>query len=120
MCPFKLIGIFAIIPVTLLLVVSFFVLFAVRKTDSAGLKAFGYVIAALLWLSSLLIFSTAVYSIATGKYPMMGMMPGGMGVYTPHISMGMPMSGMMPQQAQPGEKKPCKMMEGSQQGQTMK
>jgi len=67
-------GIFAIIPTTLVLTVSFFVLFALREVKSNVLKAFGYVVAALLWLSALLVFSGGVYTLATGKCPMQKMM----------------------------------------------
>ncbi len=68
---FRLIGLFAIIPTTMLLTVSFFVLFTVRRTEPKGLKVFGYVISALLWLSALLVFSAGVYTISTGRHPMM-------------------------------------------------
>ena len=67
----RLIGVFAIIPTTLLLTVSFFVLFALRKLETQGLKAFGYVIASLLWVCALLVFSCGVYTISTGRHPAM-------------------------------------------------
>lgn len=71
---FRLLGLFAIIPVTLLLTVSFFVLFTLRKVENEGLKAFGYVIAVLLWIAAAIVFSAGFYVIATGKHPMMPMM----------------------------------------------
>ncbi|MBI4706584.1 MAG: hypothetical protein HY761_01485 [Candidatus Omnitrophica bacterium] len=71
-------GLFAIVPTTLLLTVSFFVLLAVRKIEAQGLKAFGYVVAAFLWISSLLMLSGGIFTVATGKplmrCPMMEMM----------------------------------------------
>jgi hypothetical protein len=67
-------GLFAIIPATLLLTVSFFVLFAVRKIEIQGLKVFGYVIAALLWVSVLLVASCGVYTLSTGRHPVLSMM----------------------------------------------
>jgi len=70
----RLLGLFAIIPISLLLTVSFFVLIAVCKTENKGLKAFGYVIAALLWLAVILAFSAGLYVIITGKHPLMEMM----------------------------------------------
>ncbi|MCX5707160.1 MAG: hypothetical protein NTW13_05880 [Candidatus Omnitrophica bacterium] len=70
----RLTGLCAIIPTTLLLTVSFFVLFILRKVESNILKAFGYVVASLLWLSALLVFSCGVYTLATGKCPMQKMM----------------------------------------------
>jgi len=66
----RLIGLFAIIPTTVLLTISFFVLYTLRKPDTQGLKAFGYVIAALLWLSALLVFSAGIYTLSTGKHPL--------------------------------------------------
>lgn len=41
---------FVVIPMTMLLVVSFFVLITARKIDSRGIKAFGYVVTCLLWI----------------------------------------------------------------------
>lgn len=70
----RLMGLCAIVPTTLVLTVSFFVLFALREVKSNVLKAFGYVIAALLWVSALLIFSGGVFTLATGKCPMQKMM----------------------------------------------
>ena len=45
------IGIIIFLPAVLLLGVSFFVLFAVNKTDAKGLKNFGYVVAFLFWVT---------------------------------------------------------------------
>ena len=70
----RLMGLFAIVPTTLILTVSFFVLFVVRKAESGALKVFGYVVAALLWASAILILSSGVYTLATGKCPMQKMM----------------------------------------------
>jgi len=71
---FRLAGLFAIIPATLLLTVSFFVLFVLRKIETQGLKAFGYVIASLLWVGTLLVFSAGIYTLSTGKCMMQKMM----------------------------------------------
>lgn len=70
----RLASLFAIIPMTLLLAVSFFVLFFIRKSETLALKAFGYVIAAMLWIGALLIFSAGVYAFSIGRRPSMGMM----------------------------------------------
>jgi hypothetical protein len=51
--------------------VSFFVLLSLRKVEDAALKAFGYVIAALLWLSVLLVLTGGIYTLSTGKCPLM-------------------------------------------------
>ena len=99
----RLIGLFAIVPATLLLTLSFFVLFAIRKLDTQGLKAFGYVVAALLWLAAALAFSTGIYTMATGRHPMMSMMEQmkcgkqGMMGSPMHGMMGSQMPGMQPQ-----------------------
>jgi len=70
----RLIGVFALVPATMLLTVSYFVLFAQRKVDGGALKAFGYVVAALLWFGSVLFASAGVYTLATGRCPMMAAM----------------------------------------------
>lgn len=85
MCMMRAAGLLAVVPVSVLLTISFFVLVALRKVDEKGVKAFGYVVVALLWLATLVIFSGGVYKIATGrpkmpcmmmdKGPMMGMAP---------------------------------------------
>lgn len=62
--------VFSVIPTTMLLTVSFFVLVVLRKIEEKALKAFGYVIVALLWLSALLIFSSGIYTAAKGRCPM--------------------------------------------------
>ena len=71
---FRLFGLLAIIPTTLLLTVSFFVLFTMRKLDAPGLKIFGYVLAVLLWIAAAIVFSAGLYMMATGQHPMMQMM----------------------------------------------
>ncbi|MFA5287509.1 MAG: hypothetical protein WC394_04500 [Candidatus Omnitrophota bacterium] len=70
----RVMGLYAIVPTTLVLTISFFVLFVLREVKSNVLKVFGYVIAALLWLSALLIFSAGIYTLATGRCPMQKMM----------------------------------------------
>ena len=69
--PMRLVGLFAIIPTTMLLIVSFFVLFAVRKLEEGALKTFGCVLAVLLWISASLVLSAGLYTIATGQHPLM-------------------------------------------------
>lgn len=58
-----------VVPI-IFLTVSFFVLFAIRKVDTQGLKVFGIVICVLLWISTVLALSSGIYSLAKG-YPMM-------------------------------------------------
>ncbi|MFA7677016.1 MAG: hypothetical protein WCY34_02480 [Candidatus Omnitrophota bacterium] len=54
-------GVFALIKVVFMLVVSFFVLFAVSKTDSKGLRQFGRILAFSIWV-------IAVYALAVNLY----------------------------------------------------
>lgn len=94
---FKILGLFALIPTALLLTVSFFVLFAIRKAENQGLKAFGYVIAALLWVSTVLVFSVGIYVLSTGRHPLMPMMQ--------EMMKGGMQQQMMPQHMMPHEAK---------------
>ncbi len=67
MCMPRLVYLVAIVPISLLLTISFFVLFALRKVEEKGLKAFGYVVVSFLWLAALIVFSGAVYKTAKGS-----------------------------------------------------
>ena len=60
-------GLFAVVPASLLLAVSFFILLALRKSEEKNIKTFGYVVVTLLWLSAVLVFAAGVYSLATGR-----------------------------------------------------
>ena len=71
---FRLLGVFMVIPATILLTISFFVLYALQRPEVKGLKAFGYVTAALLWVSVLILFSTGIYTVTTGKHPIISAM----------------------------------------------
>lgn len=68
---FSLMGLFSIIPMTILLAISFFVLFTAQKITSKGLQGFGWVIAVLLWVCAIFVFSVGVYTMSTGYNPMM-------------------------------------------------
>lgn len=70
----RILGVFAVIPATVLLTVSFFVLVVIRKLETQALKAFGYVVAALLWLAASLVLATGMYTLSTGKCAMTSMM----------------------------------------------
>jgi hypothetical protein len=96
---FRLIGMLAILPATILLTISFFVLVMMRKIEGQGLKAFGYVVAALLWACALLVFSVGVYVLSTGRHPMMRMM-GDMKCSSSQMMKGPMMGSMMMQHAQ--------------------
>lgn len=69
----RFLGLFALIPATVLLTISFFVLVVTRRIESHALKVFGYVVAAFLWLAVTLIITTGMLVIATGRLPCKGM-----------------------------------------------
>lgn len=76
----KFTEVYAVIPVAMLLTVSYFVLLTARKVDAKGLKIFGQVIAALLWVAAALVLVTGI-SLSSCKrqkmkMPMRGMMRG--------------------------------------------
>ena len=79
MCMPRILGVFALVPAAVLLAISFFILFAISKVEKQGLKAFGYVVAAVLWAVALLCFSAGIYKLSLGGRPMMGMMCQGPG-----------------------------------------
>jgi nitrogen fixation/metabolism regulation signal transduction histidine kinase len=65
---FKMMGLCMVAQAVLLLTVSFFVLFAVRKIEKEqGLRIFGIIIAALLWLVALVALSSGIYKMSKGN-----------------------------------------------------
>jgi len=104
----KLSYLFAIVPIALLLTLSFFVLLNVRKVEGKVFKVFGYLVAGFLWLAVLVIFSSVVYRIGRSSVLMeriyqRNMKMGHMGQMMQKNSMpGMAMSGMsMPEKKMP-------------------
>lgn len=73
---FKMFGLCALAHAVVLLTVSYFVLYSVRNLEKErGLKVFGFVVAALLWLAALTAFSMGAYKLSKGGMcPMGGMM----------------------------------------------
>lgn len=71
MCMLNSSGMLAIIPATLLLALSFFILFVLGKPEAKGLKAFGYIITALLWICVLLILRAGISKSPILRCPMM-------------------------------------------------
>lgn len=67
---FRLIGVYFIIPTTILLTISLFVLTTIKKINSKGVKGFGYFVTVLLWLSASFCFFIGVYTVVTGKHPL--------------------------------------------------
>ncbi len=74
MCTLRLVHLLAIVPIAMLLTVSFFVLFTLSKIEEKALKAFGYIVVGFLWLATLVVFSGAVYKMTQGPRPMKSMM----------------------------------------------
>jgi hypothetical protein len=72
---FGLSRLLAIVPIAVLLTISFFVLLVLRKVEEKGLKAFGYVVVGFLWLAALVIFSGAVNRVSQGHFGMRGTIP---------------------------------------------
>ncbi len=70
----RLSGILTIIPATVFLTVSFFVLFTVTKAESLNLKKFGKLIAVLLWISAGLFLLMGCYILVTGHHPIIDIM----------------------------------------------
>lgn len=65
----RFMGFFVVIPASVLLAISFFVLLSIRKVEAGALRAFGYVVASVLWTAVALFFVIGVYILGTGKYP---------------------------------------------------
>jgi len=100
MCMLEFSSLIAIVPISVLLTISFFVLFTLRRVEEKGLKAFGYVVTGFLWLAALIIFLGAFYN--------MGRVPGRM-KYMMHQRMKMEsMPQMMQQGNMPGMVMPGK------------
>ena len=68
---FRLIGLFALFPITITLTISFFVLFAREKTASSRLRSFAGVVAVLLWLCATLALIGGIVVLSTGRGPWM-------------------------------------------------
>lgn len=86
---------FSLIPATILVTISFFVLVSLQKVVSRKLKLFGAVVAVLLWLSALLILSSGMYAAGTARpfmrCPMMEMMKAKHALMNKEQAPGMPM-----------------------------
>ena len=88
----KMLGLFAMAHAVVLLTISFFVLFSVRKLEKEqGLKVFGYTVAALLWLVVLVVFSFGVSKVlGSGKCEKNMMMKGPMSCMSKGMMQGAP------------------------------
>jgi hypothetical protein len=59
-----------LIPPTVLLTISFFVLVVLRKVENKNLKAFGRCVVLLLWVAASTIFLSGIYVISKGSCPL--------------------------------------------------
>ena len=66
---FRLIGLFALFPITITLTISFFVLFTREKTTDRRLRSFASVVAVLLWLCAALALVSGIFVLSTGRGP---------------------------------------------------
>jgi len=78
----KMIGTLFIVPTTVLLTISYFVVVVNSKIQEKPIKVFGWVIAVLLWIAALAVLTTGMYVSAKGPGKMndmkCGMMKSGM------------------------------------------
>jgi hypothetical protein len=65
----RFMGFFVVIPASVLLAISYFVLLTIRKAETGALRAFGYVVASVLWTAVAFFFVVGIYILGTGKYP---------------------------------------------------
>lgn len=59
-CP----AVFMLFPIIFLLSLSFFILLVLANVKTQTLKIFGYIIVALIWLTTVLVFAGGVYKAA--------------------------------------------------------
>lgn len=64
---FKCCALMVLLPVSIFLTLSFFVLLVLRKIEEKWLKAFGYLIVSFLILSTLIVFSGVICGMIKGK-----------------------------------------------------
>jgi hypothetical protein len=86
---FRLIGLFALFPITMTLTISFFVLFTREKTTNIRLRSFALVVAVLLWLCAALALIGGIVVLSTGRTPCT-MHGHGMGMAAPCPRWGAP------------------------------
>ena len=70
----RLMGLCAVIPASILLTLSFFVLIALRKAEEKVLKVLGYIALTFLLSGATLVVLSGVHTLITGKCPMMQQM----------------------------------------------
>ena len=89
---FKVLGALALVPATVLLTISFFVLFAAEKAFNKNIKTFGFVVAILLWICAALVLFGGVFMVSSGRHVVADKL---------NAIFGCPMKGMMEAPATP-------------------
>ena len=69
LCMSKMAPLIAVIPISLLLTLSFFVLLSLDKAQTKKLKIFGKLVAVILWLAVLVIVLGGINRLAKGVDP---------------------------------------------------
>jgi len=70
----RLMGFFAVIPASILLTLSFFVLIALRKVEEKAVKTLGNIALVFLLAAATLVVLAGAHTLLTGKCPIMQMM----------------------------------------------
>jgi hypothetical protein len=65
----RFMGLFVVIPASVLFTISFFVLVVIRKSAAKELQALGLAVVGALWLSVALLLAAGANILITGQYP---------------------------------------------------
>lgn len=65
----RFMGLYVIIPASVLFAISFFILVVIRKNAAKELQTLGYAAVAMLWFAVTLLFAAGANIVLTGKYP---------------------------------------------------
>ena len=70
----RVMGVFLLIPATMILAVSFFTFLGACKADCRPMKIFGRMVGSLLVLCSLMVLGVGAYIAVTGRHPVIGLL----------------------------------------------
>ena len=113
-------AVLALVPVAMLLTVSYFVLFARQKTEDASLKTFGLAVAIVLWVAAAIVLGVGIAGMCChyGSCGKMGMMMNHEGMQGMCGMQGMRGMKDMPctpgMKCQPGAPCPAHQMQGAE------
>ncbi|MFH1397163.1 MAG: hypothetical protein ABIH27_01240 [Candidatus Omnitrophota bacterium] len=66
----RVLGVFSVVPATMLITASFFVMFVLSKVEKSSLRIFGMVAVALLLIGACIVLSTGIFLVAQeAEYP---------------------------------------------------